>query len=107
MYRNQTWDFEFVFNIDNDSGCELSFTDSKRNWQKVRPSANAMTFLKAQSSTHCAVCTPGTKHRTILKFIYTGDLRKAGGFQMYTENDCAAGNPNVDELERRRAQQEL
>jgi hypothetical protein len=105
MYRNATWDFEFVFTIDNDSECKVSWQDVEGVWQEVVPEGNSLTMVQANAATHCVKCSPrrtGDEHRTMLKWIYAGDLRKSRGFWSYTSNECGGSNPNVKEMMFRR-----
>lgn len=106
MYRNKTWDLEFVYTIDNGSECEVTFQDASGTWQSVTPTANSLFMLQPNGAVHCAKCKPSKtkQYRTILKFIYVGDMRKSESFGHYIDNTCGASNPNVRELVHRRTE---
>jgi hypothetical protein len=104
MYRNATWDLEFAYTLDNAMQCTVQWQDALGRWQKVIPQANSLTMVRPNAAVHCVSCKPRADgaYRTMLKFIYTGDVRKAKMFWDYTDNTCGHGNPNVMEMEHRR-----
>eukprot|EP00746_Dinoflagellata_sp_MGD_P037818 gnl/MRDRNA2_/MRDRNA2_190867_c0_seq1.p1 gnl/MRDRNA2_/MRDRNA2_190867_c0~~gnl/MRDRNA2_/MRDRNA2_190867_c0_seq1.p1 ORF type:complete len:457 (-),score=74.09 gnl/MRDRNA2_/MRDRNA2_190867_c0_seq1:217-1545(-) len=106
MYAMEKKDIEMVVTLDNDSKCNVKFTDAKGQEHTVHPKRNSVTMVRPNAAVHCVSPTYGGA-RQMLKYIYVGNYRKAHGFEMYTVNECAADNPNRVMLEERRKQRTL
>lgn len=100
MYAVPKKDLEFAFTVDNFSKCLVSFYEKDGTKHEVWSEPNSMFIVGVNSATHCVSATEGG-HRTILKWIYVGDFRKAKAFDSYKGNTCAS-NPNGKMLKTRR-----
>jgi len=101
MYAVQKRDLEFAFTVDNFSRCNVTYRDAAEKVHTVHTRANSVMMVRVDAARHCVSATEGG-HRTILKFIYVGDYRKSRDFWLYTANECAESNPNVQVVQQRR-----
>lgn len=106
MYAVANLDLEFAITVNNPSKCEVTYYDAQNTIHKVHTRGNSVMMVRAGGAVHCVSSTVGGS-RTILKFIYVGDYRKARAFWSYTDNVCDDSNPNRRVLvERREAEGE-
>mmetsp|Transcript_6524 Transcript_6524/g.15955 ORF Transcript_6524/g.15955 Transcript_6524/m.15955 type:complete len:755 (+) Transcript_6524:86-2350(+) len=101
MYAVAKHDMEFVVTIDNDSKCNVSYTNREGVQKTVHTEANSVMIVRPNAAVHCVSDTLGGS-RTILKGIYVGDYRKSTDFGLYTENECDESNPNRQLVKSRR-----
>merc|ERR1712046_552454 len=103
MYNDQTRDSEFAVTVDNDSRCNVTYTDRHGKKHLVQTVGNSVIMVRAEASVHCVSSTKGGV-RQILKFIYTGTYKKSKYFWDYSGNECNSNNPNVRAIMQQRAE---
>merc|ERR1712183_1039905 len=95
---------EVTLIIENSGGFVTSLDDGKGSKNELTLTANSVVVMKPEASKFCVKPTEASKQGplTMLKFWYSGDLRKSQDFDLYIDTDCDAKEANTNELQKRR-----